>query len=577
MGSNITEQIKERLAIEEVVGKYVKLEKAGVNFKAKCPFHNERTPSFFVSPSRGGFYCFGCGAKGDIFTFVQEFEGLDFKGALKTLASLAGVELVKENQKVSSERENLFSVLDEAASYFEKEFRKSDEAKKYLEKRAVLSQTIEKWRIGFALNSWQSLFDFLRAKGIPAAIMERAGLIKPGKERGSYYDTFRGRVIFPIFDSAGRIIAFSGRILPSLDDGKAAKYLNSPDTPLFNKSEVLYGYDKAKHQIRVRDYTILVEGQMDLIMCHQAGYSNAVATSGTALTERHVGLLKRMSANLLMAYDADKAGLSATERGYQIALRAGMAVKAALLPSGSDPADLIGKSPEKWKEAVANSKHVIGLEVERLREKKASASEIASVFRKRLLPLLAAIPSPAEQSRLISEHKLSIVTGIREESLWEELRLMPAVQLANAEEGDKRKEISKYNLEKKIVGLLEYESLQEKPLWDVKAARKKYEEIVGAKKTEIERASEGRLDEILFEAEASYGDSKTRAAALEEFLSRLEEEYVREDLAKAMRGLYEAERAKDAKVVEKLLKECQILTEKLTSLRERVSGSSNFY
>src|SRR3989344_3942952 len=344
------QKIKERLGIEEIASSYIKLERAGANLKARCPFHNEKTPSFFLSPDRGTYYCFGCGASGDIFTFVEEFEGLDFKGALKMLAERAGVELPRYNkadQENKSEKEKLFKIMEEATNYFENNLGENQEVLEYLKTRGLNEKSIKDFRIGFAILDWRKLYDHLKGRGFADNEIERAGLAKKPDDAGkAMYDRFRGRIMFPIMDSSGRVVAFSGRIFK--DDGKSAKYLNSPETPIFKKSSILYGIDKAKESIRKHDFSIVVEGQFDLILSHQAGYRNTVATSGTALSDTEVskenvvsnlGLIRRLSDNLVLAFDSDKAGMTATARAGKIALSLGMDVKVANLQEGSDPAD----------------------------------------------------------------------------------------------------------------------------------------------------------------------------------------------------------------------------------------------
>src|SRR6185369_16545446 len=260
------DKIKERLGIEEVVSSYIKLDRAGNNLKARCPFHNEKTPSFFISPDRGSYYCFGCGASGDIFTFVEEFEGLDFKGALKLLADRAGVPLeafTPERKEAESEKERLYRAMEEATKYFEDNLRnnskESKEVLEYLTSRGVNEKSIKDFRVGFAILDWRKLYDHLRSKGFADADIERAGLAKKPEDKSkAMYDRFRGRIMFPITDSSGRVVAFSGRIF--VDDGKSAKYLNSPETPIFSKHAVLFGIDKAKESIRKNNFSILVEG-----------------------------------------------------------------------------------------------------------------------------------------------------------------------------------------------------------------------------------------------------------------------------------------------------------------------------
>src|SRR3989344_4284161 len=247
------QQIKERLPIEEIISSYLKLIPAGRNFKAKCPFHNEKTPSFFVSPERNSYYCFGCGAKGDIFTFVEEFEGLDFRGALKLLAERAGVTLAPYNQKTADEKERLYQAVAEAEKYFEQNL--NPDVLKYLVSRGLEEKTNRDFRICFALDCWRELYQQLKSKFTDREL-ELSGLIKKIEGKTGYYDRFRKRIIFPITDSSGRIIAFSGRIF---GEGEP-KYLNSPDTPIFSKQLVLYGLDRAKESIRKNNFSIFGEG-----------------------------------------------------------------------------------------------------------------------------------------------------------------------------------------------------------------------------------------------------------------------------------------------------------------------------
>src|SRR3989338_9816751 len=278
------DKIKERLSIEDVVSSYIKLEKAGANLKARCPFHNEKTPSFFVSPNRESYYCFGCGASGDIFTFVEEFEGLDFKGENNLLSERGGISLEiysRETKETKNDKERIYRIMEEATEFFEGNLGENEQAQEYLKSRGLEDKTIKDFRIGYAILDCRKLYEYLRSKNFTDNEIEKAGLAK--KTEKGMYDRFRGRIIFPISDSSGRVIAFSGRIF--IDDEKSAKYLNSPDTPIFSKSMVLYGLDKGKASIRKNNFSILVEGQMDLVLSHQAGYKNTVATSGTALSD----------------------------------------------------------------------------------------------------------------------------------------------------------------------------------------------------------------------------------------------------------------------------------------------------
>ena len=294
--------IKERLDIADVISSYVKLEKSGSNFKAKCPFHSEKTPSFFVSPTRQSFYCFGCGAKGDMFSFIEEIEGVDFRGALKLLADKAGVEIEYQSQETKTRNDKIFEAIHSAVEFYEERMKEHPEAARYLASRGVGDESIKKWRLGFAPDEWRSLHTYLTGLGFNKEILLEAGLVKKveGDAAKEPYDVFRGRIVFPLADRSGRIIAFSGR---AFRKDLEPKYLNSPDTILFNKSEILYGFDKAKESIRRKNYAVLVEGQLDLILSHEAGVENTVASSGTAFTPAHLERLKKLSSRIILAFD----------------------------------------------------------------------------------------------------------------------------------------------------------------------------------------------------------------------------------------------------------------------------------
>ena len=432
--SSQVEQIKERLGIADVVGAYLKLEKAGGNYKARCPFHNEKTPSFFLSPARSSYYCFGCGAKGDIFTFVQEFEGLDFVGALKVLAQKAGVELTKEDPKMRSERQRLFLCLESATIFFQRTLYENAQYKavvEYLTGRGLTKDTIKEWRIGYAPDAWQILSDYLKSKRFTEQDMEKVGLTKAREPKdGSvggtgHYDRFRGRIMFPLFDSSGRVIGFSGRIFGP-DDGKSAKYLNSPETELFKKSEMLYGFHKAKQGIREKGYSILVEGQMDMLMSQQVGFTNTVAVSGTALTLQHLEMLRRLSERVVMSFDPDGAGVRAAQRGAAMAIGLGMEVRVAELPKGEDPALFILNHPEQWRETVEKKAiHVVEFVTNHLLSQQLDPRALAKEVGAKVLPFIVRMQSSMERSHFVS--MIYKKTGIKEEAIWEDLKRLEKV------------------------------------------------------------------------------------------------------------------------------------------------------
>ena len=354
--NDAVQQVKDRLSIVDVVAPYVELHQAGKNMKGKSPFTAEKTPSFFVSPDRGMYYCFSTSQGGDIFTFVETMEGVDFKGALKILAEKAGVELVPEDPKKRTERDLGHAALEAATLEYEKNLRTEPAAIAYLKDRGVTGVTAKAWRIGYAKDAWRDQKDALEALGHTTATLRQVGLLK-GEAGKDPYDVFRNRIMFPISDPSDRVIAFSGRVLSK--DSDAPKYVNSPETPFFNKSEALFGYSKAKHGIRQMNFSLIVEGQFDVVLAHQAGYTNTVAVSGTAMTGHHVSLLQRLSNQVVLALDADRAGIAAVKRAADLMLVRGMDVKVAQIPDGEDPADIIGKDPKEFKALIGKSVHVI--------------------------------------------------------------------------------------------------------------------------------------------------------------------------------------------------------------------------
>ncbi len=401
MAGDTVQQIKDKLSIVDVVSQYVKLERAGGSLRARCPFHAERTPSFFVSPDRGTYHCFGCSVGGDIFSFVQQIEGLDFKGALKILAEKAGVPLTYERPEKRDQRERLFELMEAATIFYTS--RLTDEAKKYLTERGLEDGTIQAFRLGWAGDAWSDASEYLKKKGFTDAELIDAGLGKKS-ERGTLTDKFRNRIMFPIADSAGRIVGFSGRIFGDKASPEAPKYLNSPETPLFHKSRILYGFDRAKQGIRKHNFAVLVEGQMDLLASHQAGWVNTVAVSGTAFTPEHAALVKRMTENLVIALDADQAGIKAAGRAARAALQGGLNVKVAQLPSGTDPADLIQKlGVDAWRAAIRDSKDIITFLLDVLKEHAKNDDTFRRGVETVVLPFLSDVQSPIAREQYMRE------------------------------------------------------------------------------------------------------------------------------------------------------------------------------
>jgi len=431
MSSQIDE-IKSRLDIAELVGSYIRLQKAGSNFKALCPFHNERTPSFNVSPARQIWHCFGCGKGGDIFEFIQQIEGVEFGDALKTLADRAGVELKREDPRLKSERTRQFALLEEAAKFFEANLSRHGgtsgglTALDYLKKRGLADETIREFRLGYAPDEWRALGAHLKQKGFSEKELENSGLaVKSGQ---GYYDRFRGRIIFPIFDYNGRVVAFGGRIfeVPTEDRGPAmpadasigAKYVNSPETALYQKSKILYGLNFAKSEILRASECVLVEGYMDAIMSWQGGVKNVVAASGTALTADQLKTIRRLAEKLIVAFDMDSAGEGASKRGIDLALAGGFDVRVAgALDVGlKDPADAVCKNPALWQKAVLSSRHIAQFYIDSaLKKYKPNSPEAKREFQRTVLPVVSSL---ADLERAHWVREVSGILNIKEEAVW---------------------------------------------------------------------------------------------------------------------------------------------------------------
>jgi DNA primase len=420
------DEIKNKLDIVGVIGSYIKLQKAGANYRALCPFHSEKKPSFFVSPARQIWHCFGCGRGGSIFNFIMEIEGVEFGDALRILAQKAGVELKKQDPKLKTERKQIYDISELACRFFEKQLSASaagQKAKNYLLGRGISEESIKKWRIGYSPDKWRGLLDFLISKGFKKEEVEKSGLAIKNQD-GKFYDRFRGRIMFPIFDLNSQVVGFGGRVFSSAkrpDGTDEAKYINTPSTFLYDKSRILYGLDKAKMAIRKKDTCILVEGYTDVIMASQLGYENVVATSGTALTQYQLQILKRYSENLLIAYDMDIAGDTATKRGISLAQLQGFNIKIITFPDETDPADIIAKDPKEWEKRVSGAKSILEFYFETTfskfnKETPEGKKEISKI----ILPVIKRIPNKIEQSYWIQE--LARRLEIKEEFVNEELK-----------------------------------------------------------------------------------------------------------------------------------------------------------
>ncbi len=631
--STPVEQIKERLSIVDVVGSYIKLTKAGSSYKALCPFHNEKSPSFNVSPSREAFYCFGCNRGGDIFTFVESIEGVEFIDALKILAERAGVELKREASESRTERDKLLELMEDVTVFYQRHMLENSAVKEYLTKRGLTEHTIRSFRIGYAPLDWRLAYEHLSAKGFTDGEIERAGLIKT-VEGKSPYDRFRGRVMFPIFDANGHVVAFSGRVFgeqKNQDGTEVAKYINSPEGPLYDKSSIMFGYDRAKKSIRTQNFTILVEGQMDLIMSHQAGTENTVAVSGTALTEKHLVLLKRLSDNLVFAFDADEAGLNATARAFRLALALGMGVRVAAIPTAEgesaakDPADYIQAHTDAttgassaWAQVIASSQHIIDFYLTTLASRGYDARTFRQAVEDKVLPLVIEMQSKIEQAHFIIE--IARKLGVPDTAVWEEVkRIQLAQRLSEPARGANQSTYENQQAstelrgapiktrrqvaEEEIIGIILWqESLMggkpkaasnkassnstndpdpkstnaslldvpiSEPAIDVILIRQNYHERIGSHGLTPYSPGEDERRTFALKAEYKYEHGPRLTHSIDELLDTIEEEVLKEKQAALWQKLSEAE-AKGAKDEAKtFLEEYQEITPRIIALEDR--------
>ena len=420
---SVVDEVKQRLDIVDVVGQYVQLQKAGRNYRALCPFHAERTPSFFVSPERQSWHCFGaCGTGGDILSFVMKKENLEFGEALRLLAERAGVTLAEQRPEEEAERNRLREANEAAASFYHRALLSSEAgqtAKHYLEERGQDLKTIQDFQLGYSPSGWDSLCQHLRERGYRDEELVAAGLAVEG-ERG-LRDLFHQRIMFPITDMRGRVVGFGGRSLPIEGQEEAQpKYLNTPQTAVFDKGSLLYALDKAKEEIRRQGLAVIVEGYTDAIAAHQHGFPNVVASMGTALTERQVRLLKRFSRDVVLALDADTAGQEATLRAVEYQDILGRDIRVAILPEGRDPDEVIRSDPENWPALLASAQPLLDYKFEAV----SSALDLSQPRQRsqaveELLPLLTAIGDRIVQAHYLQ--RLARLAQVRESALHQML------------------------------------------------------------------------------------------------------------------------------------------------------------
>lgn len=403
----LLEEIKSKLNIVEFISEYVNLTKTGQNYKALCPFHSEKTPSFFVSPSKQIFHCFGCGKGGDIVTFVMEYENVSFHEALSVLAAKAGIEFRRSESLTKGTREILYKIYEVSANFFAERLRSSERARRYLFDRGIRDETVEQFRLGYAPDERDELLRFLKNQGFDDRSLGISGLVSRG------VDFFRNRIIIPIYDLSGRIVAFGGRLLGTSEE--LPKYVNSPDTPIFKKGENLFGLFQAKQSIKQKGYAVLMEGYIDVIMSHQFGFKNSVAPLGTSLNLEQLRRLRRFTEKVVVAFDGDEAGVNAAKRSLPLLFQAGFIVKIARLPNQQDPASLLKNRGEREFKIVI-SKALSPVDFMLNTSSKRTKSETV----RESLESLSHIKNLIYRDELIKE--LAEKSGVSEISLREELK-----------------------------------------------------------------------------------------------------------------------------------------------------------
>lgn len=594
MSDGAVDQIKQKLDILEVLGDYIKLSKAGRNYKARCPFHAERSASFMVSPERQIWHCFGCGLGGDIFGFIMKMEGIEFGDALRLLARRAGITLKKQDPQIQSQKKSLYEVCELAAKFFETQLHKTaagQKALEYLLERGMKLEIIKEWRLGWAHDDWRALYDFLRSRDCKESEILGAGLAvekEQGGKSGKYYDRFRSRIIFPISDSQGQIIAFGGRIFgEAAKKEDMAKYLNSPQTPLYDKSNVLFGLNKAKNDIRVKDSCVIVEGYMDLIMSHQAGVQNVVASSGTALTENHLNIIGRYTKNLAMAFDSDEAGKMATRRSIDLAMRRDFSVRVILMEE-KDPADIVKKDPKEWLKIIEGAKSIMDFYFSyAFARRDAKSQEGKREIRKILLTAIKSLASKTEQGEWLKE--LARRLRVDERDLMADMQKIkleePEINNSNSQAEQRVQAKPRLEgLEERFLGLylnypqhfseikIEEEDFQNEDLAQIfkelkkLLGNKKDGELLDALKKALKPELKIKIDYLSFQIELHERTEKDIIQEIASCFSELKLLRLRNQLTELSFDIKEAQQAEDKSKLEKLLKKFHQISADLTKL-----------
>ena len=561
----LTEQIKDKLDIVDFIGAYVQLKPAGKNLKGTCPFHKEKTPSFMVSGDRQMWHCFGsCSEGGDIIKFLMKYENIEFSEALKVLAEKAGIEIRKVSPMEQKQFGILYDINEVAKQFFKNALLNSREAQDYLNSRKLNKETMDEFGVGFSPTNPDELTLYLINLGYEIKDIERAGL-NFKSERGGYFDRFRGRIMFPIDNHFGKTVGFSGRILPKYDNGDMGKYVNSPETLIYNKSKILYGLSKSKNFIREESRAVLVEGQMDFLMLWQDGVKNIVATSGTALTGEHLKALRKQTDKLIFCFDNDEAGIKAAERNIELANQTDFGVNILILKDYKDPAEAVEKNPGIFKKLTENAKPIFEFYFEKYLPpaNNGDFSEIKKNIRF-VLSKIKNISSPIEKSHWLKE--LANRTKMDEKALIEEMEKLAGSSSKKTAEIVQNETFSQKDrldlIADRVISIaIAQESLFIKISDYADYLPKEhllvYEQLKNKRRTD-DPGIVKMLDSLSlrsgFELELFENDLDKLSKEFESLLFNLKAEYLKKERENLMLMISEAEKAGDGEKLENLLK-----------------------
>lgn len=579
------QQIKDKLSIEDIVSQYVQLKKAGVNYKGLCPWHQEKTPSFMVSPEKQIAYCFSCHKGGDLFTFIQEIEGIDFNDALKLLAERAGIKLERAGEKqqfaTGDTKNKMFDICTQAADFYHQNLNETGEGKKveqYLINRGLNKDSIKRFKIGYAPDSFDTTYNFLINKGFSKRDIVASGLaVAKDTTAERIYDRFRGRLMFPIFDHAGRVVAFGGR---ALSKEQEPKYLNSPETQVYHKSRILYGYSHAKASIKEKSEVVVAEGYMDVVASAQAGVKNIVAPCGTALGINQIRILKPFIKSIVFSFDSDLAGREAARRAFEVVKELDVEVKMLELPEGKDPAEYVKLHGNDFQNVVADSKLYVDYIYNHLI--KSYGTDGHSAKKKVLhefLPFFSGLNSNVEKDAVV--RKLAMDLGLREVQIYDEMRNFnlpeyhPARRDNSEDEVDGLQKSNSRTTDEHLMGLMieyprigrlyldkitdNYFSEKIKPIYKVyngyynNVGSESVESVLSKMPAELkEKAS--LLSMYVSEV---YGEKPEREVekSISELIGRLRKAFITGNIKKLQSRLKEAEEAGDNEAVKQIITE----------------------